>query len=100
LNRINRLQLWIFQFGKTQFDNSFVFNNRIFQLLIRIIVFTCCYGGLPLGAAALVTGYLGLKNASENPARFGGRGLAIGGIVTGVIGLLISIIFFTVLLAG
>ncbi len=67
---------------------------------IFAIVFTCCYGGLPLGAAALVTGYLGLKNASENPARFGGRGLAIGGIVTGVIGLLISIIFFIVLLAG
>jgi len=36
LNRINRLQLWILQFGKTQFDNSFVFNNGIFQLLIRI----------------------------------------------------------------
>jgi len=44
--------------------------------------------------AALVTGCLGLKNASENPAQFGGRNLAIGGIVTGVIGLLISIIFF------
>ena len=67
---------------------------------IFAIVFTCCYGGVPFGAAALVTGYLGLKNANENPMQFGGRGLAIGGIVTGVIGLLISIIFFTVLLAG
>jgi len=37
LNRINRLQLLVFQFGKTPFDNSFVFNNRIFQLLIRIL---------------------------------------------------------------
>jgi hypothetical protein len=67
---------------------------------IFAIVFICCYGGLPFGAAALVTGYLGLKNANENPAQFGGRNLAIGGIVTGVIGLLISIIFFIVLLAG
>jgi hypothetical protein len=47
-----------------------------------------------------VTGYLGLKNAGENPMQFGGRGLAIGGIVTGVIGLLISIIFFIAILAG
>ena len=67
---------------------------------IFAILFTCCYGGIPFGAAALVLGYLGLKNANENPMRFGGRSLAIGGIVTGVIGLLISIIFFLVILAG
>jgi len=67
---------------------------------IFAIVFTCCYGGVPFGAAALVLGYLGLKNANENPMQFGGRNLAIGGIVTGVIGLLISIIFFLIILAG
>jgi len=66
---------------------------------IFAILFTCCYGGVPFGAAALVTGYLSLKNANENPMQFGGRGLAIGGIVTGAIGLLISIIFFIVVLA-
>ena len=67
---------------------------------IFAILFTCCWGGVPLGAAALVTGYLGLKNSGENPLQFGGRGLAIGGIVTGAIGLLISIIFFIAILAG
>ncbi len=67
---------------------------------IFAILFTCCWGGVPFGAAALVTGYLGLKNVNENPMQFGGRGLAIGGIVTGVIGLLISIIFFIAILAG
>ena len=55
------------------------------------ILFSCCYGGIPLGAAALVTGYLGLKNINENPQRFGGRGLAIAGMVLGVIGLLFSV---------
>lgn len=60
------------------------------------ILFTCCYGGIPLGAAALVTGYLGLKNHNENPQQFGGRGLAIAGIVTGVIGLLISVGMFLI----
>lgn len=68
---------------------------------IFAIVVSCCYGGIPLGAAALILGYLGLKNAGDNPAQFGGRSLAIGGIVTGVIGLLISvIIFFAAILAG
>ena len=67
---------------------------------IFAILFTCCWGGVPFGAAALVTGYLGLKNDGENPLQFGGRGLAIGGIVTGVIGLLISIIFFIAIMAG
>lgn len=55
------------------------------------IVFVCCYGGIPFGAAALVLGFLGLKNNNENPMQFGGRSLAIGGLVTGVIGLLISV---------
>lgn len=53
---------------------------------IFAIVSTCCYSGVPLGLAALVTRYLGSKNASENPAQFGGRNLVVGGIVTGVIG--------------
>lgn len=56
------------------------------------IVLSCCYLGIPLGAGALVLGLLGLKNSNENPTLYGGRGLAIGGIVTGVIGILISVI--------
>jgi hypothetical protein len=67
---------------------------------IFAIVSICCMGGIPFGAAALITGYLGLKNANENPLQFGGRNLAIAGIVTGVIGLLISIVFFLASIAG
>lgn len=54
------------------------------------ILFTCCYGGIPLGAAALVIGYLGLKNIRENPEQYGGRGLAIAGVALGAFGLLFS----------
>lgn len=65
------------------------------------LLFACCYGGIPLGAAALVLGFVGLKNTNENPMQFGGRGLAIGGIVTGVIGLLISVgLFLIVIISG
>ncbi len=54
------------------------------------VLFTCCYGGIPLGAAAVVTGYIGLKNHNENPQAYGGRGLAIAGMITGAVGLLFS----------
>lgn len=68
---------------------------------ISAIVLFCCYGGIPLGAAAIVTGYLGLKNANENPQQNGGRGLAIAGIILGAIGLLFSIgIFLVAILAN
>ena len=65
------------------------------------IMFACCYGGIPFGAAALVLGFLGLRNSNENPMLFSGRGLAIGGIVTGLIGLLISLgLFLIVIISG
>jgi hypothetical protein len=65
------------------------------------MLFACCYGGIPLGAAALIVGFLGLKNVNESPMEYSGRGLAIGGIVTGVIGLLISLgLFLLVIISG
>ena len=57
------------------------------------ILLTCCYIGLPLGLGALITGFLGMKNADNNPTRYGGRGLAIGGIVLGLISILSSMAF-------
>jgi len=54
------------------------------------ILLTCCYGGIPFGLAALITGYIGLKNSGENPQQYGGRGLAIAGLITGAVGLLFS----------
>jgi len=65
------------------------------------LLFACCYGGIPFGAAALIVGFLGMKNIKDNPLEFGGRGLAIGGIVTGLIGLLFSLgLFLLVIISG
>ncbi len=58
----------------------------------------CCYGGIPLGIVALITGYIGLKNEKNDPARYGGRGLAIGGIVAGGLGLVLSILIIVLAL--
>lgn len=73
------------------------------SLVLGIIslLFACCYGGIPFGAAAIILGFLGLRNINDNPMQFGGRGLAVGGIVMGVIGLLVSLgLFLIVIISG
>lgn len=64
------------------------------------LVFGCCYGGIPFGIGAVITGYIGLKNVNENSQLYGGRGLAIGGIVLGAIGLLLSIGIILIAIIG
>ena len=68
---------------------------------ILSLLVICCYGGFPLGLAAIVTGFLGMKNADANPTRYGGRGMAIAGMVLGVISLISSVVFiFVAILAN
>jgi hypothetical protein len=64
------------------------------------LVLICCYAGFPLGAAAIVTGYLGMSNANKDPMQYGGKGMAIAGIVLGAAGILVTLgwIFVAILL--
>ena len=57
------------------------------------IVLICCHAGFPLGLAALITGFLGMRNADSDPARYGGRGLAVGGMILGAAALLSAVMF-------
>lgn len=45
----------------------------------------CCSIGLLLGPAALITGFIALSQIKKDPGKYTGRGLAIGGIATGVV---------------
>ena len=51
--------------------------------LVLGIVSLCCYTGWATGPAALIVGFLGLKNANRDPANYGGKPLAIAGMVLG-----------------
>ncbi|HVF31330.1 MAG TPA: DUF4190 domain-containing protein [Pyrinomonadaceae bacterium] len=53
----------------------------------------CCAGGIWLGLPAAVVGFLALRNVENNPGVYGGRGMAIGGMVIGIITFLASIVF-------
>jgi hypothetical protein len=59
-----------------------------------------CFLGIVLGPVAMVMGFLALSKAKSNPAQYGGKGMAIGGIVAGLLALLLNIILFIVFLAG
>lgn len=59
---------------------------------ILSIVVICCYGGIWLGLPAAILGYMGMRNADSDPGRYGGRGMAIAGMVLGVVSLLSSLV--------
>lgn len=69
----------------------------IISLVLGVLGFVsfCCLGFLafPIGLAAIVTGYLGMKKADENPQKYGGKGMAIGGMILGAIGVVSGLVF-------
>lgn len=67
----------------------------IVSLVLGILSIPCC-GFVVFGVAAAITGFLAKKNAEENPTEYGGRGMALAGmiigIITAVVGLLLTIL--------
>lgn len=64
------------------------------------IFLICCYGGIWLGLPAAVLGFLGMRNADRDPTKYTGRGMAIGGMVLGVVSLLASLVFVLIAIIG
>ena len=58
----------------------------------------CCYIGLLLSPAAIITGFIALSQIKNDPRSFSGRGLAIGGLVTGLV--YIAILVLVIVLYG
>lgn len=59
---------------------------------ILSVALICCYGGIWMGLPAAILGFLGMRNADSDPGRYGGRGMAIAGMVMGTISLLASLV--------
>lgn len=58
----------------------------IASLVLGIVSMTigwCCYFGVLSGPIAIVLGFVALSQIKKDPKRYGGKGMAIGGIVTG-----------------
>ncbi len=62
--------------------------------LVLGILSICCYVSPILGIAALITGWLGLKNIKNDPNTYGGRGLALAGMICGGIFFVTGVIYY------
>ena len=62
----------------------------IVSLVLGIASIIFCAG--LTGPPALITGIMAKKKATNNPAEYGGAGLALGGIITGVLGTLLLLL--------
>jgi hypothetical protein len=71
----------------------------IVSLVLGILSLLCCSWFIP-GIAAIVTGVMARGKAKKNPAQYGGEGLALGGIITGVISLILGAIVAVLYLGG
>jgi hypothetical protein len=52
----------------------------------------CCYSSVPLGVAAIVMGVIAMNKAKTSPMAHGGRGMALAGLICGVVGLAFTLI--------
>ncbi|MEQ1644241.1 MAG: DUF4190 domain-containing protein, partial [Pyrinomonadaceae bacterium] len=66
--------------------------------LVLGIVSLCCYVSPLTGLGALITGFMAMKNVNNDPAQYGGKGLAIAGMVTGGLFFLIGLAYWIFIL--
>lgn len=67
---------------------------------ILSVVFICCYGGFYLGIPAVIVGFLALRNTNNNPSHYGGRGLAIAGLILGAGSFLTALLIILLAIIG
>ena len=72
----------------------------IVSLVLGIIGLVGCAG--LTGPIALITGFMARKKAAQNPAEYGGDGIALAGIITGAVGtvILLLVILYIVFVFG
>lgn len=72
----------------------------IISLVAGILGMTICCGSFVISVVAIVTGFMARGKANSDPGQYGGAGMALGGIITGALGLVLSVLFMILYLAG
>ncbi len=62
--------------------------------LVLGIISLCCYISPVTGLAALITGFMAMKKVNNDPTNFGGKGLAIAGMITGGVFFVLGLIYW------
>lgn len=68
--------------------------------LVFGIISVCCWIAPVTGLIALITGFMGMKNANNDPNNYGGKGLAIAGMIVGGIFFLLGVIYYILYIVG
>ena len=72
--------------GGMQYASRRTDGLAIAALIVGILSLVCCVLGVALGPAAAVMGFISRGRISSSSGTIGGGGLAIGGLILGVIG--------------
>jgi hypothetical protein len=69
---------------------------------ILSLLSSCCCGllAIPFSIGAIVCGIIGISKANASPQEVSGKGLAIGGIATGAVAIVVGIVMFALGMAG
>lgn len=70
----------------------------IVALVCGILSLTCC--GAVTGIAALITGNMAKNNIDANPQQYGGRGMALAGMIMGGISLVLTALWLIFVILG
>ena len=65
--------------------------------MVAITVGLCCCYGLPFNIGGIVCSAIGLVQIRNQPERYTGRGLAIAGIIIGVVSILLAVVLLIVI---
>ena len=66
--------------------------------LVFGLVSLCCYISPLTGLVALITGYMGIKNVNNDPAHYGGKPLAIAGMIVGGVMFLVGAAYYIIVI--
>ncbi len=73
------------------------FISGLIAIALIFLGIGCCFTwllGIPLAVTAVVLGFVSLSRLKQNPDTLAGRGLAIAGLIMGVVGLILPVGLF------
>jgi RsiW-degrading membrane proteinase PrsW (M82 family) len=68
--------------------------------ILSVVLFCAWYLTLPLGIAAVVLGIVGLNQINKKQFSGSSKGMAIAGLITGGVGLLLGILFIVLIVVA
>jgi hypothetical protein len=75
-------------------------NNTLAIVSLVCGILSVCLCGLIAGIPAIITGFMAKNNIDANPAEYGGRGMAIAGMILGGISIVFTILYLIFVFAS